>query len=573
MPLRRPPLRSVSPAAAFAIPDINSQYRALLEAAAYNPVAAPESGPTSATGPTFTLLTAVRGHARWQIWSMRRTIERQHYGGWETRVGVVPDQDVGEPEILIDWAAESPERVTLVGVAAGSPSPDALQAALGAATGDYVIVLDPGDELAPDALSELAKAVTEHPDADVIYSDEDRVGADGRRSDPQFKPAWSPELLRSMHYTGRVAAIRRSLALDVGGFRAEFDGAHEYDLILRLSLITSNVYHIPRVLCTRPSVTVIADADTRALADDLRRRGLEATVEEIAVGRYRQRPIVRGSPRVSIVIPSARASLLRRAVAHVLERTRYPDFEILVIDNSVDDNSILLFCQSQDPDRVRYLHAPLKPFNYASLVNLGVRATETPYVLLLNDDIEVLAGDWLTAMMEYAQDPEIGAVGAKLFYPDGRVQHAGIVLGTGIGPSRVAGHAHKYYPGDHPGYAGYLSVARNYSAVTGACLLTRRQVFDAVSGFDEVHLPVTFNDVDFCLRVQQAGYRIVLTPFATLTHYESATRVAAPDPSEVAYMLSTWAHLLESDPYYNPNQALDRPDHADFGLRRHAERP
>jgi O-antigen biosynthesis protein len=452
----------------------------------------------------------------------------------------------------------------------------ASNAAVALATGDFVALLDHDDELTPDALFRMAEHLAAHPDADVIYSDEDKLDLAGRRCDPYFKPDWSPEHFLTCMYTCHFMVARRSLVERVGGFREGYEGAQDYDLVLRLMEATDRIHHVPRVLYhwrKLPESTASAgqakpwalDAGRLALEDYVRRRALDAEVlPGAAPGLYRIRRAVRGTPLVSLIVPTAgrlrgvdgrQVDLVAACLRSVVQKTTWPHYEIVVVADAAGVQPTTMKALEGARHRVLRLEAD-GPFNFSRKINAGVAASEGDHVVLFNDDLEVIASEWLTAMLEYSQDEAVGAVGAKLLYPDGRLQHVGMVLGV----NGVAAHAFHQHPGSSPGYASGAVSVRNYSAVTAACLMSRRAVFDEVGGFDEA-FPIDFNDVDYCLRVRQAGYRIVYTPYAQLYHHESASFGArVQDPAGVEEMRRRWGHVLERDPYYNPNLTRDYPD-------------
>ncbi len=453
----------------------------------------------------------------------------------------------------------------------------ASNAALEQASGEFVALLDHDDELPPDALAEVVRYLDRHPDADVLYSDEDKLDLAGARCDPYFKPDWSPDHFLTCMYTCHFMVIRRTLLAEIGGFRKGYEGAQDYDLLLRLMERTTRIHHIPRVLYhwrKLPESTASAgqakpwalDAGRLALEDYVRRNGVEAEVLSGGLpGVYRIKRRIRGTPLVSIVIPTAgryrtvrggQVDMLAAAIRSVVEKTEYRYYELIVV---ADAAGVL-------PETLRALEGTqhqvlrferLGLFNFSAKVNAGAAAASGDHVLLFNDDLEVTSPEWLEAMLEYSQEPEIGAVGAKLLYPDGRLQHVGMVLGV----AGVAAHAFHQHPGVSPGYAGSAVMVRNYSAVTGACLMSRRDVFAEVGGFDE-RFPIDFNDVDYCLRLRRAGYRVVFTPFAQLYHHESASFGARQqDLGAVAEMRKRWGAAIDRDPYYNPNLTRDFPDY------------
>jgi O-antigen biosynthesis protein len=448
-------------------------------------------------------------------------------------------------------------------------------AALALATGEFVGVLGPGDELAPDALFEVARVLQEHADSDLIYSDEDEIDEEGNRSNPRFKPGWSPDLLLSINYISHLSVYRRSLLQEVGGFREGFEGCQDYDLVLRVTERTGEIRHIPKVLYHRRASAngdegYTRDGTRRVLSEALERRGLDGSVEDgLLPDRFRVRREIEGTPKVSLLIPTRdNLSLLKNCLESIERLTHYPNYEVLIIDNDSTDPQTLKYL-AQSPHRVLRFK---EEFNYSRINNFAVSEAEGEYVLFLNDDTEVISGGWLEAMLEHAQREEVGAVGARLLYPDGRIQHAGVLVGVGSSwiPG-VATHSHLYHSAKSPGYLDTANVIRNSSAVTAACMMARRSMIEEVGGFDEGNLPVLFNDVDLCLRIRERGYLIVYTPHAELYHHESASRGHfSHRPSEFLYMRERWGEVLDNDPYYNPNLSLGS---ADFDLRADWLRP
>ena len=450
--------------------------------------------------------------------------------------------------------------------------------ALSMAGGEFVVLLDHDDELTPDALFEVVKLLQEHPDADLVYSDEDIVDEAGYPLTPHFKPDWSPDLLMSYNYITHLGVCRRTLVEEVGGFREGFEGSQDYDLFLRLTEKTGKIHHIPKILYhwwrvtgSSGSYSYPHERSHQALVEALTRRGISGSVEKGArhLHRFRIEREIEGEPKVSIIIPTRdNVSLLRDCVRSAEHYAGYRNYEILIVDNN-----------SADPETVEYLssspHRVIRfeeEFNYARINNFAVSHAEGEYVLFLNDDTEVITGGWLKEMLGHAQRPEVGAVGARLLFFDGRVQHAGVLVGGGsMWMPGVATHSHLHYPSHSPGYFDAATVTRNYSAVTAACMMLRRSVFEEVGGFDEKNLPVLFNDVDLCLRIRELDYLIVYTPYAQLYHHESASRGHFSGGSgEFLYMRERWGKVLDNDPYYNPNFALYG---GDFNLRADALRP
>jgi len=439
--------------------------------------------------------------------------------------------------------------------------------ALEMSTGPYVGILSQSDELAKLALYEAVKLLNEHPQADMIYSDEDRLDEQGHRTDPHFKPDWSPELLLGKMYTGAFGIYRAGLVRQIGGFRPEFMECWQFDFVLRLTEQSDQIFHIPKVLYHRRTIECLPEAaivGKGALEAALLRRGLTADVEAIGEypGCYRIHYSLDALPLVSIVIPTRdMAELLSNCVQSILTKTQYPNYEIVIVDNgSAEEKTFALFkeLQTREPERIRIV--PLAaPFNYSQLNNVGAQQARGELLLFLNNDIEVLSDDWLTELAGYAMQSGIGAVGAKLLYPDYSVQHAGVTLGIG----GVAGHGHKLLADSEAGYQQRLIVAANCSAVTGACLMIRRTVFAAVGGFDE-KLAVAFNDIDFCLRIHQQGWRNVVLNYVRLIHHESKSRGEENNKEkqrrfmqEIDFMEKRWGEKLRCDPYYNPNLSLE----------------
>ena len=502
------------------------------------------------------------------------SVRRQVYQNWE--LCLCDDASTTPATVQALREYESDKRIQIRYSSVNGGISIASNLALETARGEFVALLDHDDELAPDALAEIVLHLNTHPEADVIYSDEDKLDLSGARCDAFFKPDWSPEHFLTCMYTCHMMVVRRQLMNEVGGFRTGYEGAQDYDLLLRLMEQTARIHHIPRVLYhwrKLPESTASAghakpwalDAGRLAVEDYVRRRGIEADVlPGGAPGLYRVRRHIRARPLVSIVIPTAgrlrdtngtAVDLLANAITSVIQKSSYDAYEFII----VADQAGVPPTTNRALEGTRHMVLPfsrLGLFNFSAKVNAGVSASSGEHVLLFNDDLEVISPDWLSSMLEYSQETDIGAVGAKLLYPDGRLQHIGMVLGV----AGLAAHAFHQYPGVSAGYAGSAIIARNYSAVTGACLMTRRRVFDEVGGFDE-RFPVDFNDVDYCLRLRRADYRVVFTPWAQLYHHESASfGVRRQDLAGLAEMRRRWADVIDRDPYYNPNLTRDFPD-------------
>lgn len=531
------------------VPAINEQYDAWLERQALSParVAALATDLVRLPAPpAFGIVVPVPPGEDAAI--VVAGLRDQVYGNW--RLYLVTDAAAPEDSRrrLADLAA-SDQRITLV-EATGTWG--TLAAAGAAAREPWLAVLPASVRLTPDALAEAALAIGRDPDAAVLYADDDRIDpATGKRFDPFFKPDWSPDLHLALDYLGPFVLYRRD-ALDAARLAEAPVAAERYDLALRATERTSAIRHLPRVLATLHATPAPDPAARQAVAAALARRGLAADVEAgIRPDLRRVRYPIADAPAVTILMPSGgKLRFLRPCLDDLLHKTDYPNLRILIVDNSDgDDVGNLVADRSRAHPNLRRERVDLKPFNFSALINRGLAFVTTPYVLLLNDDVTVVNPDWLTAMMEHAQRPEVGVVGAKLLFPDGTIQHAGVVLG----PYQGTGHLFKLYPGDDPGWFGLPDATREYSAVTFACALLRTEVLREVGGLDEANLPIAFNDVDTCLRIGERGYRVVYTPHAQLVHHESVTKTVVAEPREIGLLRSRWGHVIEHDPFYNPN--------------------
>jgi len=499
------------------------------------------------------------------------SVRRQIYPHWQLCLADDASTDPEVLRILEKQARIDPRIVLRLGRENGDIS-RASNEALALAQGEWVTFLDHDDELKEDALFWVAQAIQTNPEAALLYSDEDKIGEDGNRRDPHFKPEWNPSLLLSYNYFCHLLTIRKDLVEQVGGFREGFEGAQDYDLVLRCleKAGSQSVLHIPKILyhwrmhALSTSAGMGAkpraeEAGRRAIAEHLNRRGISGLVSCVP-GGYRVEYELAEKPKVSILIPTRdQAHLLRQCVESLLRNTVYPNYEILLIDNGSEDpdaKNLLLGYQAKGLKVIR----DEEPFNYSRLNNLGSKMAQGSLLLLLNNDVEAIDKNWLENMVRHICQPGVGAVGAKLLYPDGTNQHCGVIIGLG----GVAGHSHKRLPGSFPGYFHRAQLAQDFTAVTAACLLVRKEVFFQAGGLDADHLPVAFNDVDLCLKIREAGWRVVWTPFAELIHHESASRGQDESPekqarfaSEIAFMKSKWGDKLLQDPHYSPNLTLD----------------
>jgi len=449
--------------------------------------------------------------------------------------------------------------------------------AVALAEGEYISFLDHDDTLAPFALYEIVKVVNEHRDVDFIYSDEDKLTFDGKlRANPHFKPDWSPYNLLSYNYITHLLTIKKSLLEKVGFIREGFEGAQDFDLTLRATEKAQRIYHIPKVLyhwrehnnstAKNPEAKTYTTFSTqKAVADALRRRGINGRVFG---GPFPSSariifPII-DNPLISIIIPTLdHVKTLRTCVDSIINRTTYDNYEILIVDTGSKEKETQEYYNSlSNNQKVKILNWD-KPFNYSAVNNFATEFAKGEYLLFINNDVEVQTAEWIECLLQYCQQKDVGAVGAKLFYPDFTVQHGGVILGIG----GVAGHSHKCFPRHSEGYYGRLAVPNNYSAVTAACVMIPAKVFKAVSGFDEGY-PLAFNDIDLCLKIREKGFNIVWTPHAQLIHYESKTRGYEDTPEkqqrfkmEIDRFTAKWQSWLDKgDPYYNPNLTLTNED-------------
>jgi GT2 family glycosyltransferase len=507
------------------------------------------------------------------------SVKNQIYPHWEL---CIADDASTLPSVreVLDGYAAGDSRVKVRYRPENGHISEASNSALALAQGEFVALLDHDDVLSENALAEVALAIRNSPDASLFYSDEDKLDFHGKRCEPYFKSDWNPDLFLSHNLFTHLGVYRRDLLEGIGGFRAGFEGAQDYDLVLRCVEAVGHgaVRHIPKVLyhwrMTKESTAAGADkkpyaarAAVRAIGESLARRGIAAKVTEFMPGTGLMRVKYRlpdKPPKVSIIIPTRdRPDMVRRCVKSVFDRTTYPNYEIVLVDNgSREKKSLAYFSELARRPNVRKLRDD-GPFNYSRLNNMAVGACGGEIVCLLNNDTEVITPEWLSEMVSHALRPDIGAVGARLWYPNDSLQHGGVVLGIG----GVAGHVHLAIRRDYAGYFGRAWVIQNFSAVTGACLMVKKSIYQQVGGLNESDLPVSFNDIDFCIRVRDAGYRNLWTPFAELYHYESATRGSDTATAEKRkrfereseYMIETHGEKLKRDPAYNPNLSLKAP--------------
>lgn len=502
------------------------------------------------------------------------SVIHQVYPHWE--LILVDDASTSsEVQHYLQTVEQRDPRIRLISLERNQHISKASNVGLDAANGDWIGLLDHDDQLAPHALFSVVQHIQQFPQSRLIYSDEDKLDTRGRRVDPYFKPDWNPDLLLSQNYLCHFTCLHRSL-IDGGlRFREGVEGAQDWDLFLRATeqLSPAQIGHIPEVLYhwrihdsstahstdTKPYVL---ERSTRILEEALSRRSLEASVGTARGGYWKiQYAIPSPPPLVSLIIPTRdRVNLLRTCVESLDQKTHYRNFEILIVDNdSTEQETLEYLTELASRPNIRILKIP-GAFNYSRLNNLACSEAKGTVFGFLNNDLEILDGGWLDEMVSQALRPDIGCVGCKLTYPDGSIQHAGVILGI-LG---VAGHLYRKFAEDSPAWFQHIQITRNYTAVTAACLFIRREVYQQTHGFDETELKVAFNDIDFCLQVHTLGYRNLYTPFAHLRHHESASRGKEITEEqirrfqgEIRTMEQRWKVLLQNDPSYNPNLTLD----------------
>lgn len=505
----------------------------------------------------------------------------QHYPHWQLCIADDASVDPAVVALITEYATLD-SRINFVIRDKNGHISAACNTALNLANGEYIGLLDHDDLLAPHALLMMVQEINLHPSAGLLYSDEDKIDEQGNRSEPHFKPSWNRDLFYSHNYITHFCVLKRNLVNIIGGFREGVEGSQDYDLCLRVIAHLGNkqIIHVPHVLYHWRAIqgsTALSGNEKRythkaglkALQDFFKPTCLDIKVRKHALNNcFRvQWPIPEPKPLVSLIIPTRDGyDLLNKCIDSLYKCTHYKNFEVLIINN-----------QSQCPRTLKYFNLLEREnkariidfndeFNFSAINNAGVVQARGSIVGLINNDIEFLNAEWLDEMVRQASRPDIGCVGAKLYYPDGRIQHAGVILGIG----GIAGHSHKYFGKHHNGYHSRLSLVQNYSAVTAAALVVRKSVYLEVGGLDP-ELKVAFNDVDFCLKVREAGYRNIWTPFAEMIHHESVSRGGEDTPQkqarftqEINLMRDRWGEHLLKDPCYNPNLTLI---HEDFSCR------
>ena len=500
------------------------------------------------------------------------SVRNQIYTNWELCLGDDCSESEEITQLLTEYADQD-SRIKFTQMSQNLGISGVTNAAISLGHGEFVAFMDSDDVLAPDALYWVVKLLQENRDADLIYSDEDKLDLAGRRCEPFFKPDWSPDLLLSMNYISHFTVARGQIIDAVGGLRSEYDGSQDYDFLLRVVERTNRIHHISRILyhwrASETSSAMSADvrpkahiAAQNAIADYLKRNHTAARVEQgVATGRWRVRYEILEWPRVAVIMPTGgNLDLLGPCLESVFSKTDYPNYEIVLVDNSKGPHVQQYFASLHNRNgKLSYIDYRNRSFNFSALNNFAVRQITAPLILFLNDETEATDPDWLTAMVEHGQRPTVGAVGAKLLFPSGFIQHAGVVMGI----YENTAHAFKNLPGDSGAYFDFPQIVRNCSAVTAGCMLTKRNLFLELGGFDEKDLRTAFQDVDYCLKLCQRGYFVVYTPYAVLFHHESVTKKEkVANLREVRFMRRKWGKMIARDPYYNPHLTRKLEDYS-----------
>jgi GT2 family glycosyltransferase len=519
--------------------------------------------------PRFTVLTPVYDTPPDVLEAMLKSVRRQTFDDWEH---VLVDDCSPSPRVReqLERAATEDPRVRVHfrnengGIVAASND------ALRLAEGEFVALLDHDDALHPDALALVHEALAAAPEADYVYTDEDKIDEAGHHGAPFFKPDWSPERMRTQMYTCHLGVLRRELMEEVGGFDASCEGSQDWDIVLKVTERARQVLHVPRVLYHWRTLATSAagggeeakpwafEAGTRAVQAHCDRIGLKAEVRRDleTPGVYHLEPRLTDEPLVSIVIPTAgrrrevryrEVVLVEHCVESIVATSTYENVEIVVVADSHVDTATREHLVGLGGDRVRLVEFE-REFNFSAKINRGAVHSEGEYLLILNDDMEVVTPNWIERMLMYAERPDIGAVGGRLWWQDGRLQHAGILFENGGYP----GHIYYGFPGTSGAYSNNILVAQNYLAVTGACMMASREAFEEVGGFS-LDFPMNYNDMDFCLKLNAAGRRNVYDPDTILYHFESSSRDTEVAEWEKDLLRERWLARTVVDPSTNPH--------------------
>lgn len=527
--------------------------------------------------PKISILVPVYNTPQVFLKQMLQSVRKQTYANWELCIANAnPDNE--EVKQILEICTKKDDRIKVVNVPENEGIAQNTNCALDIATGEFIGLLDHDDLLEENALYEIVSCLNKKKETDVLYTDEDKVTTDlDEYFSPNFKPDFNLDMLRANNYICHFFVAKKELIEKVGGFRAEYNGAQDYDLILRCTEQAQNVAHIAKILyhwrvhkestADNPLSKMYAyEAGKKAIEGHLARCHTDGEVLQTDnLGFYRVKYQVKGKPLVSILIPNKdQVDTLDKCLRSIEERTDYDNYEIIIIENNSTEQKTFDYYNQICNDKIRVVYWK-KEFNYSAINNFGVDQAKGEYLLLLNNDMEVISRDWMSELLGHCQRPEVGAVGARLYYPDDTVQHAGIIIGIG-------GVAGSVFVGMKRGYTGYMhraAIQQDLSAVTAACMMIKRSVFEEAGRLEE-QLKVAFNDVDLCLKIRKNGYLIVYDPYVELYHYESKTRGAEDTKekvrrfqSEIEYMRCHWIDILKNgDPAYNPNLTLKKWDYS-----------
>ena len=521
--------------------------------------------------PLISIITPTYNTSKTYLSHMIDSVRKQTYTHWELCIADDASTSQETLNTLKKYAALD-RRIKIIYRERNGHISEASNSALALATGVYVTFLDHDDMLAPHALYEMAKKLNENKNLKLIYSDEDKIDAHNKRFYPHFKSGWNPDMFFSQNYIAHLTLIQKSIVEAVQGFRKGYEGSQDYDLYLRClkQIDPASIAHIEKVLyhwraiegstALSPSAkNYTTVAGVHALQDYFKESHQKVTVEKgLLPNTYKVSYLLPDTPPlVSLLIPTRDGyEILFKCITSILEKTIYPNYEIIILDNETTDAQTLAYFETLKVyDHIRILEYHY-PFNYSAINNFGVQHAKGEIIGLVNNDVEVISHHWLTEMVSHALREDIGAVGAMLYYDNETIQHAGVILGIG----GVAGHSHKYFPRHSEGYFSRLKIIQNYSAVTGACLVVKKSLYLEVNGLNEQDLTVAFNDVDFCLKLLEKGYRNLWTPYVELYHHESISRGQEDNPvkierfnNEVSFMKQKWNIILKGDKYYNSN--------------------
>jgi GT2 family glycosyltransferase len=523
--------------------------------------------------PNISIITPVYNVAPFYLNECVQSVIDQYYTNWELCLYDDCSTKIETKNCLENWIGKD-ARIKVQFGATNKHISFASNTAIAMSSGDYIGLLDHDDRLAPEALLEVVSAINRHQAVELFYSDEDLINPEGEYCNPHFKPDFNLSLLLSHNYITHFTVIKKETGDRVGWFREGLEGAQDHDLLLRVVENTNQIFHIPRILYHwRQTETSTAlnyneksyadNASRKALSDYALRNGIEAEIHNgPGFGAYRFKRKIATNKKVSIIIPfKDQPKLLKECVTSIVKKTSYANYEILLVSNnsSKSETKKYLDLVSRNNQKIKVLEYNL-PFNFSAINNWAVKQASGEYILLLNNDIKVISNDWLESMIEHIQQENVGVVGAKLLYADNTIQHAGVIVGI----AGIAGHSHRFFPDSTNGYYYRPSVIQNLSAVTGACLLTKKELWNRVEGLDETNFKIAFNDIDYCLKIRKLGYDIVYTPYSKLYHYESKSRGPEDTPEkrerfkyECNLLIEKWGTNNFEDPFYNINLTLD----------------